>query len=180
MIRVANSPELGRDELTEAWSSFLDRWPWDWFATLTFRGDAVHPETAEKRFRVWISKINRTLYGPRWAKHGKGVRWVRALERQRRGVVHFHALIGGDRLVELRRLTWMDKWDELAGFARIEPPRSSEAVRRYCAKYVIKGGEIDMGGPLRVSSLLDLWPSGFRATPRDDEPPGPRSRGPPT
>lgn len=128
--------------------------------TLTFRDD-VHPEAADKRFRVWISRINRALYGRRWHEHGRGVRWVRALERTRRDVVHFHALIGGADIAELRRWSWMREWNELAGFARIEPPRSGERVRRYCAKYVTKGGEVDVGGPLDAPAPdPGLWSPG--------------------
>ena len=133
--------------LVDAWVNFLNRWQWDWFCTLTFR-DLVHPEAAAKRFLVFTAKINRNLYGSRWWKHGKGVSWARALERQRREAPHFHALLGGAGLSELRRLSWMDTWQDLAGFARIEQPRSLEAVQRYCTKYVVKGGEIDLGGPL--------------------------------
>jgi hypothetical protein len=55
----------------------------------------VHPEAADKRFRVLISQANRVLYGVRWAKHGAGLRWVRALEYQKRDVIHYHALIAG-------------------------------------------------------------------------------------
>ena len=179
MIRFDDSPAPSTDALTEAWSNLIGRWSWDWFATLTFRGDAIHPEAADKRFRVLISKINRKLHGPRWSKHGKGVRWVRAREHQRRGVIHFHALLGGDRLAELRRLSWMDEWNELAGYARIEPPRSSQAVRDYCAKYVVKGGVIDLGGPLRDTGLLDLWPGGLHQGPANSDLPQRRIRGPP-
>jgi hypothetical protein len=136
------------DPLSEAWADFLGRWPWDWFGTHTFRVE-THPEAADKVFRVFVSKINRRLYGVRWNKHKRGIRWVRALELQRRGVIHFHTLMGGAGLSELRRLEWMDLWNELAGYARITQPENSDAVRRYCAKYVIKGGEIDMGGPLQ-------------------------------
>lgn len=146
-------------ELRDAWIRFLDRWSWCWFVTLTFRGDYVHPETAYKRFRVFISQINRMLYGIRWYKHGQGVRWCLALEWQKRGVLHYHALIGGVGVEDLRRLSWMDRWHELAGFARIEPIRSSEAVRRYVSKYVVKGGELDLGGPL-LSEPLPLLGSG--------------------
>jgi hypothetical protein len=142
--------DADRSDLADAWADYLGRWEWDWFCTLTFRGDAVHPEAADKRFRVWASKINRELYGPRWWKHGKGVWWVRAVEMQRRGVPHFHALLRGAGVDELRRLSWMDEWARLAGWARIEPPDDANAVRAYCAKYVAKGGEIDLGGPLRA------------------------------
>ena len=38
-------------------------------------------------------------------------------------------------------------WDALAGFARIEPIALEAAVRGYVSKYVLKGGEIELGGP---------------------------------
>jgi len=95
---------------------------------------------------VLVSKINRSLFGTRWHRRKEGIRWVRAIEMQKRGVLHYHALIAGQGLQRLRRLTFMDEWDELAGYARIEPLRSSQAVYSYISKYVIKGGEIDIGG----------------------------------
>jgi hypothetical protein len=114
-----------------------------------------HPEAADKRFRVLISQANRVLYGVRWHKHGEGIRWVRALEYQKRDVIHYHALLAG--VQDLRRLYWMDRWHELAGYARIEPIDSAAAVARYVSKYVVKGGEIDMGGPL-VPGSYPLFP----------------------
>jgi hypothetical protein len=160
--------------LQEAWTEFLSRWQWDWFCTLTFR-DQVHPEAADKRFRVFVSQINRQLFGVRWAKHQKGVRWVRAMEKQRRDVIHYHALLGGGGLSDLRRLSWMDRWNELAGYARIEQPRDGNAVRSYCAKYVIKGGEIDIGGPLAEGppSLFDASSTGVADDARKDPAAGP-------
>jgi hypothetical protein len=144
-ISVGAAP-ADAQRLVDAWVEYLSRWTWDWFVILTFR-EAKHPEAAEKVFRVWISKMNRDMYGPRWSKHRRGVRWVRAQELQRRGAIHFHALLGG--VSELRRLSWMDRWYELAdGYARIEPPRDATAVRAYCAKYIVKGGEIDIDGEL--------------------------------
>jgi hypothetical protein len=139
--------------LRDDWVVFLRRWTWQWFCTFTFR-DMVHPESANKRFHLFVSKINRELYGQRWFKKGKGVLWVRALEYQRRGVIHYHALFAG--VHDLRRLTWMDTWNELAGFARIEAIRDTMAVRRYVSKYVVKGGELDLGGPLLTDQLVLL------------------------
>jgi hypothetical protein len=116
--------------------------------------ESVHPESVEKRLRLFISMVNRELYGPRWHKKGLGVQWVRPLEYQRRGVIHYHALAAG--VQELRRLTWMDIWQELAGYARIEPIRDRAAVPRYVSKYVVKGGELDLGGPLLTDQLVLL------------------------
>jgi len=151
-------------DLREAWAELLAAYPWDWTGTFTFRTPRacdlsvyskrhrppratglVHPETADKTFRLYVSKINRALYGPRWYKKGLGVNWARGLEFQRRGTTHYHALFSGTG--ELRRLTYMDLWNELAGFARIESPRDRQDVVRYISKYVVKGGEIDLGGP---------------------------------
>jgi hypothetical protein len=75
-ISVGAAP-ADAQRLVDAWVEYLSRWTWDWFVTLTFR-EAKHPEAAEKVFRVWISKMNRDMYGPRWSKHRRGVRWVRA------------------------------------------------------------------------------------------------------
>src|SRR2546426_1882085 len=145
---------VDREALRDAWIALLGRWQWEWFCTFTFH-DLVHPEAADKRFRVLISQANRVLYGVRWAKHGAGLRWVRALEYQKRDVIHYHALLAG--VQDLRRLYWMDRWDELAGYARIEPIQSAGAVASYVSKYVIKGGEIDLGGPL-IPPKLPLFP----------------------
>ena len=150
-----------RPDLVQTWVEFLEPFEWEWFCTFTFRED-VAPESAEKRFRFLIAKLNRRLFGPRWWRKGQSVQWVRALEYQKRGVIHFHALmrgVGGED-----RFAVMKEWEELAGFARIYPPRNGAAVRGYCAKYVAKGGELTVGGgpwgldAVRlVSNRLPLW-----------------------
>jgi hypothetical protein len=119
-----------------------------------------YPEAAFKRFRLFISILNRRLYGKWWLKKGVGIQWVCAMERQRRGVVHFHTLLRSPELLALLKSSWspaghggryenavMELWNELAGFARIEPIDSAEAVMGYVSKYVTKGGEIELGGP---------------------------------
>lgn len=147
-LTVRTATPLGNNPaLAEAWTTFLEQWSWSWFATLTFR-EETHPEAADKRFRVWISKLNRATHGIRWSKHGRGCYWARALEYQRRGVIHFHALIGGERIADEQRIHWANEWNELAGFARIEVPRGAHGVVSYAAKYTSKGGEIDLGGRL--------------------------------
>jgi hypothetical protein len=165
--------------LEEAWAEFLGRWPWDWFTTHTFRSSRYkHPEAADKVFRLWISKLNRHLYGPRWYKRAGGVWWARASEPHQSGALHFHALIGGPGLAELNRMDWMDChakkrgipscercWYCLAGFARIEQPWADGAVRNYCSKYTAKGGMIDLGGPLR-SALFQASPTSSGYSPR--------------
>lgn len=166
-IRLTHHGAHGQELLT-SWCEFIRRWTWDMFGTFTFRGDLVHPEHADKVFRVWVSKVNRQLYGGRWFKQGRGLVWARALEMQERGTVHFHALLAGPGLRELWEQSWyrqedgrwanrlMDLWDELAGYARLEVPRSAEAVTGYCSKYLLKGGELELGGPLERMATYSL------------------------
>lgn len=135
--------------LQKSWIEMLSRYQWDWFVTLTFK-DSVHPEAADKRFRVWLNELNTALYGRRWRQRGQGVYWAKALEYQKRGVIHFHVLMSDTQNLNetLRRLTFMDKWKKIAGFSKIEVPNQQQCVARYCAKYIVKGGEIDLSPTL--------------------------------
>ncbi len=149
--------ELGRT-LPDVWATFLDRWHWSWFTTNTFRNE-IHPEAAGKTWNRWILLLNRDIFGSRyWNRSGDGVMWARGQEYQRRGVIHFHALVGRVPSTR-RRLDWMDKWDELAGFARIEAYDPTRGARYYLGKYILKGGLVDTGGPMAQSTpLFDLRP----------------------
>lgn len=153
-IELAKAAELHPTrKLRQAWGEFVAQWPWEWFVTLTFAFD-THPERALKLFRVWCSKISREIYGRRWyKKEPYGVTWIVAVEYQKSGRVHLHALIAG--VWDTRRLTWMDNWqdlDTLAGFPRIEPVNRPEAVSRYVSKYVAKEGELHFSENLRIKS----------------------------
>ena len=153
-VKVRLDGELSKSQkqlLRDAWVSFLAAYTFQWFATLTFETN-VHPEAALKRWRFYTNQLNRSLYGRRWQKKGHGgIYWVLGIEYQKRGVIHFHALMGAENDLNIlaRRLTWMDYWNELAGFARIEAIRSNEAALRYVTKYVIKDGEIEFSKNLR-------------------------------
>jgi len=162
---VHNFQQISNKDIRNAWCQFLGQWDWQWFCTLTFR-DVVHPEAADKSFRYFISRLNRQLYGPRWYKKAYGgIPWVRALEYQRRGVIHFHALFAD--VEGVRRLSWMDEWNEIAGFGRIEAIKDKWAVRRYVTKYCLKEGEIELGGALSrpARALLNQIPSRIPAQP---------------
>jgi len=140
--------------LNEAWVKFIERFePYHWYSTLTFKNEVTQGR-AEKQFRRFIRLINESLYGRRYRNRGTGVSWVKAVERQRRGVIHFHALVGGE-VWRLRRFTFMDVWREGAffgngkrfqanGFAKIEKYEPKLGARHYLSKYVTKGGELDI------------------------------------
>jgi hypothetical protein len=141
--------------LQAAWLDLLGRYDWQWFATFTFL-DHIHPEAADKRYRVWVSKLNRHLYGVKWYKRNQGVCWVRALEYQKRGVLHFHALLlhpTKDLNQIAMRFHWKDVWWQInkdkktgrgRGIADIQKPADVAHVSRYVSKYVIKDGQIDV------------------------------------
>jgi hypothetical protein len=75
---------------------------------------------------------------------------VRALERQRRGVIHFHAVLAG--IAGKRPATWEKVWNSLAGCARIEPIRDTVAVLHSLTKYVCRGGELDFEPRMRATA----------------------------
>lgn len=150
--------EPGRWELerwgAEQYAEVLSRQNWHWFLTLTFRPEhekasgGMHPEKADKIFRVLLSKINREIYGVRWYKRPDGgVMWARGQEFHKDGRIHFHALAAAptDDLNNLtRRMRWVDWWwREKIGIARIEEPLSQADVAGYVSKYVTKDGEVD-------------------------------------
>jgi hypothetical protein len=137
----------GGRQAQDALVAFLQAWPWEWCCTLTFRA-SVHPEAADKRFRRFVMQLNRDLYGRRWLKHGQGLRWVRTLECQRRGVLHYHVLFAG--VSDLRPHDCARIWNDLAGFARIEPIRDMTAVLRYLSKDVHRGGELEFEPRMRA------------------------------
>jgi len=127
-----------RPEVVEEFGRWLNSYAWSWYVTLTFR-EHIHPEQAVKRFREWTRRMERAA--------GEDVTWARALELQRRGVVHFHALLYWRRAVlpyAIAGATWRNVADGRTKIERYNPERGAAA---YLGKYIAKGGEVDYGGP---------------------------------
>jgi hypothetical protein len=136
MARDRRTPSPVRPDLQEPYGTWLSRFPWDWYATMTF-ASLIHPEEAAKRWLRWTRHVER--------EERHAIRWARALEYQKRGVIHYHALTWG--MLDARRLTYMDAWHELAGgFARIVAYEPARGASFYLGKYIAKGGEVDLGG----------------------------------
>jgi hypothetical protein len=115
-------------QLVEGWGQFLSRFSWDWYATLTFR-EWVKSFRAHRLFEQFMGDLEKAA--------GVPILWFRADEiGPHGGRFHIHALIGN--VAHLRRLTWMDRWHELAGIARIVPFNTKRGAAYYCAKYVTK------------------------------------------
>jgi len=101
---------MTKAELVAAYSDWLSRYNWCWFATLTFRG---YPplSKAHRCFRRWITEIEKQDGDPDF-------RWVRVTERGAYGAnIHFHVLVGGLRCGS--KFPWILRWEQLAGHAWI-------------------------------------------------------------
>ena len=135
--------------LLDGWSSFLTRFDWQWFGTFTFR-EEVHPEKADKLFRLWCALLDESNLGAGWWRPQKKkhrVQWIRGLEWQKRGVLHYHALLRNlpaYRIGLQDRQHWASEWDRLAGFSKLETPESQDDCASYVAKYCSKGGQVDV------------------------------------
>jgi hypothetical protein len=115
-------------QLAEAWGQFLSQYPWDWFVTLTFR-EPVGSFRAHRLFGYFVRDLEKAA--------GVPIFWFRADEiGPNGGRFHIHALVGN--VENLRRMTWVDCWDRLAGWARILPFDAKRGAAYYTAKYVAK------------------------------------------
>jgi hypothetical protein len=125
--------------LVEAWGDFLSNYRWSWFVTLTFR--------EETKSFAGIRKFNAIIRALEKAT-GRSVPYFRADQYgDINGRFHFHALIAN--VEDLRRLTWMDWWNEFNGYALIEPFDPTLGAPWYCSRYMMKpNAEYDLGGDL--------------------------------
>src|SRR5215472_787867 len=97
--------------ISDAWGEFLLGFPWDWFATFTFR-EPVPSFRAHRLFGRFAREVEEAA--------GLPIAWFRGDEYgPRGGRLHVHALMLN--VGHLRRLSWMDRWNRMAGYARILP-----------------------------------------------------------
>jgi len=161
MIQSLEPANLAKQHqtLVDGWTAFVSRFePFELYCTLTFIED-IHPEQADRRYKRFIRKINESLYGRRYREKGKGIYWVRALELQKRQVIHFHALLGGG-VYKLHRLRTMQLWESEPGngMSRIEKYNPALGARRYLCKYLqkSKGAELDIFIPYELRRHLGI------------------------
>lgn len=156
ILSLHNSPSQGKD-LLDAWCDLVRRideaQPAEWFCHFTF-ADNVHPEQGDRRFRRFLRVVNEAVFGRRFRERGQGTWAIRATEYQARGVLHYHAIMGGG-VRQLRRHSYRDEWErEGGGFCRIFPYDREQGAVRYVTKYAVKGGEIDLFVPPTLEQLL--------------------------
>lgn len=111
-----------------AWLSLPE---WDWYTTHTFRAEHVSQGAANYH---WYSWWNSLCMAAR-AKELPRPFYFRCEERQERGTLHYHALVGG--VGDIRRLLFKDFW-ELNGFARVEKYEPGRGANFYVGKYLNK------------------------------------------
>jgi hypothetical protein len=115
----------------DALIDWLNGWPWEWYVTLTFRGEP----TVGQAMRAWGDLMAELR------ARGGDPRYFRGLEWQQRRVPHFHALVYGVDFAA-RRMDIVDWWWGHYGIARILAYDPNRGARHYVGKYLVK----DAGG----------------------------------
>jgi len=163
-LRVNNYPIS--ITLNEAWALFIGKFEYCLYCTFTFKSEVTQDRALEQFYNFLKFFINEPLYGRRYREHGSGVNYVVAIERQRRGVIHLHVLIGGNAW-KLKRLRLMDIWCQGTtlkngkkfkgnGFAKIDKYDPKKGAKYYLGKYVTKGGEIIIDVPPNMYEYYDI------------------------
>jgi len=129
-----------QSEAREAMAVWLSQFTWDWYCTHTFKGEPG-PLKCERHWTAWLEWL-------RWASPRR-IWYVRVTEYQKRGVVHYHSLIGGVR--GLTRLWFKDLW-ERHGISRVLAYDSNLGAGFYLGKYLNKPDQAD----IRFSNTMKL------------------------
>lgn len=159
------SPGIPRSTLYQAWTQYtislpeIVGKPYEYWGSLTYKDHAEIPVhhmegIVSRRFRFFMSEVNKRIYGKRWIRTGKGVWGVYATEKIP-DYPHHHFLMGGEGLrANLKRLEIMNMWEGFfGGWARVQDYRG-EGNARYLCKYVSKGGIMDIFAPPMLRAKL--------------------------
>lgn len=115
-----------RHPLHEALGSFLEKYPWSHFHTLTFARESGE-EYARREWRRYLRLVQLSA--------GVPLQWFFGIEHgERFGRVHVHALTGNTE--RLPRSLIAEHWR--AGFSRILDYERGKGASHYLAKYVTK------------------------------------------
>jgi len=147
-----------RTPVSEAWGEWVTGLaPWQLFGALTYDPKRTKPdgtlayghergpstESVQKAVRKW-HRDSEKLVG-RMAV-------VAAIEAHKTGWPHVHPLVAFTHDLEPGELAAVGQvWYKMSGFARLEVPRSRDAVAAYASKYVTK--ELERGDVLLLGPL---------------------------
>jgi hypothetical protein len=127
---------MKKQQLVEAYATWLDKFDFDWFGTLTFRGYPRRGK-AERVFRGWTEELARKR-----AAHQ--LFWVRVAEHGAYADnLHFHFLLGGLKF-GTDPTDWEDRWCELAGAADIREFDPSKGGIHYLLKTLLPDRDFDI------------------------------------
>jgi len=133
-----NSPSY-KEQLADVTSQWLaNREPWQAFYTLTYR-DEVSKEQAIRDIKYFIRIANEIKHGKHYTRHvgHSFFSYVIGMERQERGVIHFHMCI--DRPIDFTWVHWF--WNQKHGYAYIKKIQDLPNALKYTVKYAVKEGE---------------------------------------
>ena len=122
------------NRLRDSWVTFLNRYNWDWFATLTFK-DLPKTYTAHNRLNRWLNTVER--------QEKRKIGYYKGMEFTKLGVPHFHLLMGN--LEGVRRDKYWEMWFDENGRARILPYDPKLGAGYYLTKYVVKDEYTNVG-----------------------------------
>lgn len=121
------------------------------FLTLTFRENVKDTEQANQVFTRFIQLLNYQLK----KKGNKSVQYLVTVEFQKRGAVHYHALVKmAFTRVEVIRECWRNAAKELGGNIDIKRVDRIDNVGAYICKYMSKNNE-----DLRLAGKKQYWTS---------------------
>jgi hypothetical protein len=117
-------------ELRTAYTDFLSRYPFEWFATLTFKNE-VSPQAAKKHFLKWVRKLC----------IGEHLRVAALIIYNRASYPHLHALMlgrnrDGKTLNDASIERWQEEWSSYRYGCKIRQVYDLEGASRYIAKNI--------------------------------------------
>jgi len=147
-----------RTAVSEAWGEWVTGLaPWQLFGALTYDPKRTRPdgrpawghtrgpstESVQKGIRHWHKETEKLV--------GR-VALVAALEAHKTGWPHVHPLLAFTHELEGGEIAAVGQvWYKMNGYARLEVPRSRDAVAAYASKYVTK--ELERGDVLLLGPL---------------------------
>lgn len=112
-------------KVTEAYAEFINQYPWDWYATLTFR----HPVGSRiafklfNRWKVWLKKAVK-----------QKVQYFMVIEKTSSNT-HIHSFIKGVK--DEKPYVWKQHWHSLAGISDIRKYDNNMAASSYLSEKIV-------------------------------------------
>lgn len=150
------STDIYKNQYHEDWTKFLlSKSDWKLFLTITFE-DFHTREMVQKKWRSLVQILNRDLFRNHYTRivgHSY-FGYAYALEHQKRGALHVHALIDSPIRFDLchgigklwRSFFWIEKVEGIRQVA-------------YVTKYVTKGGDVELYIPkvYKKPAFVPMW-----------------------